>query len=136
MNKVFNLSLENLNILIKEILNILENKNYIILLNGDLASGKTTLIKNIFSNYSVTSPTFTIQNCYENNIFHYDFYHQSFLDIYNLGLLEEFDKKGWHFIEWADNNLIKFLLKSNFNILNIEIEFLFDKIERKYSLNI
>lgn len=134
MNKVFINSLENLDNLTKEILNIIKDKNYLILLNGDLSSGKTTLIKKLFYNYKVTSPTFTIQHCYGNSIFHYDMYHQSFLDIYNLGLLEEFNKNGWHFIEWADDDLINFILKTGFNILNIKIEFLDDNISRKYSL--
>lgn len=134
MNEIVTTSLEDINSLTEKILNIIKDKNYLILLNGNLASGKTTLIKKLFSQYSVTSPSFSIQNCYGNSIFHYDLYHQSFLDIYNLGLLEEFDKNGWHFIEWADDDFINFILKSNFNILKIKIEFVPDIKTRKYTL--
>ena len=66
-------------------------------------------------------------------MFHYDFYRVEFEEILTLGLLEEFEKSGSHFIEWVDISLKELLLDAGFNLfeLNIEIN---DSKSRKYIL--
>ena len=51
-------------------------KSGVVLLSGDLASGKTTLVKAIIKAHdideSVTSPTFSLMQIYGKDIYHYD----------------------------------------------------------------
>lgn len=113
-------------------------KNCIIFLNGTLASGKTTLTKAIVKEFgnigiAVTSPTFSLQNRYGNDLFHYDLYRVSFDEIIDLGLYEEFDKDGWHIVEWADEKLKTFLESAGYNTFNISINIL-DPNSREYIL--
>jgi tRNA threonylcarbamoyladenosine biosynthesis protein TsaE len=107
------------------------NKDIVVLLRGDLASGKTTLVKrfvnNIGLNDKVTSPTFSLQSIYGDNIYHYDVYNKSLEEFISLGMLEEFEKNGIHFVEWGDEKLETILKDYGFQILIIEIE----KIENK-----
>jgi len=108
----------------KEILN-LTRESGIVLLNGDLASGKTTLVKTIARlrgfNQEVTSPTFSLEHIYSNNIFHYDLYRVEFEDLVSLGLIDEFEKDGLHLIEWVDERLKGLLLRAGFDIVQVEI---------------
>lgn len=119
-----NSSLENISDIAKKLKETLP-KNCIIFLNGTLASGKTTLTKAIVREFGslepVTSPTFSLQNIYSNNLFHYDLYMVNFDEIINLGLYEEFDKPGWHIVEWADDKLKAFLESAGYNTFNITI---------------
>ena len=112
-------------------------QNCIIFLNGTLASGKTTLTKAIVEEFSVleavTSPTFSLQNIYSDDLFHYDLYRVNFDEIINLGLYEEFEKKGWHIIEWGDIKLKTFLDSAGYNTFNITINIL-DSNSREYIL--
>jgi len=102
------------------------NKDIVVLLRGDLASGKTTLVKNYLKELNidenVTSPTFSIQSCYANNIYHYDTYNKTLQEFVALGLLEEFEKEGIHFVEWGGLDLEKILLEYGFETLVVEIE--------------
>jgi len=81
------------------------NKN-IIILTGTLGSGKTTLVKEFAKSKgikeSVTSPTFSLQNVYGNEIYHYDLYNKSKDEFLALGMVEELEKKGYHFLEWGE----------------------------------
>jgi len=103
------LDLKDISLVVEKVYSIVKDKkNIIILLQGDLASGKTTFVKEyvkfIGIESIVQSPTFSIQTIY-NNIFHYDIYNKSLDDFIALGLLEEFEKDGIHFVEWGDNRL-------------------------------
>lgn len=112
-------------------------QNCIIFLNGTLASGKTTLTKAIVEEFgileAVTSPTFSLQNIYSDDLFHYDLYRVNFDEIINLGLYEEFEKKGWHIIEWGEPKLKTFLDSAGYNTFNITINIL-DSNSREYIL--
>ena len=93
----------------------------IIILSGPLGSGKTTLIKEFVKQkgYNATSPTFSLQNIY-GDIYHYDVYQKkdAFL---NLGMIEELEKEGYHFIEWGEE--IEDILKTyGFDYLKITIK--------------
>jgi tRNA threonylcarbamoyladenosine biosynthesis protein TsaE len=82
----------------------------VILLNGDLGSGKTTftqrLLKNLGYIEPVDSPTYTIVNEYQLNhhikVFHFDLYrikHKE--ELYEIGFEEYFaGKDNYTIIEW------------------------------------
>lgn len=100
--------------------------NIIVLLRGDLASGKTTLVKKILASKGckehVTSPTFSLQSIYNETFFHYDLYNKTLGDFIALGLLEEFEKEGIHLIEWGDETLEHLLHEYGFDILVVSIK--------------
>ena len=102
-------------------------KKNIVILSGTLGSGKTTFVKEFVKSVGikeiVSSPTFSIQNIYEDKIFHYDLYNKDINDFLSLGMLEELDKKGYHFIEWGED-LENYLKQFGFEYLKIEIEFI------------
>jgi len=106
----------------------------IIFLVGNLAAGKTTLTKSIARERGVegevTSPTFSLQQCYEENLFHYDLYRIENSEFMELGLFEEFDKEGWHMVEWGDEALKNFLLSAGYEVFTVTIEPFEEK--RKY----
>ena len=93
----------------KQIINLLFDTR-LILLRGDLGTGKTTLIKSILNEMglkeNITSPTFSIVNEYELNresIYHFDLYRikdKKELDI--LGFDEYLDSGQKCFIEWPE----------------------------------
>ena len=91
MQKKFELELNQLSILTKYLEKII-NEDCIVILRGDLASGKTTLVKNYVKALGladlVTSPTFSLQAIYSNDIFHYDVYNKTLdkriIKLYNL----------------------------------------------------
>ncbi len=111
----------------------IDNKNIVVLLQGDLASGKTTFVKKYVKSLGiediVTSPTFSLQVVYGENIFHYDVYNKTLEEFLFLGLLEEFEKDGIHFVEWGDDKLETILKEYGFNILKLKIKKLKDKRE-------
>lgn len=131
MNQKFELGLNELDIVLSNVHSCINNKDTVVLLRGDLASGKTTFVKNYIKYIGiddcVTSPTFSIQTMYSNDIFHYDIYNKTLEDFIALGLLEEFEKKGIHFVEWGEDRLEKILHEYGFEVINIKIEKLNDK---------
>jgi len=131
MNQKFELGLDELDVILSKVHSCINNKDTVVLLRGDLASGKTTFVKNyvkyIGIDECVTSPTFSIQTMYSSEIFHYDIYNKSLEDFVALGLLEEFEKKGIHFVEWGEDRLEKILQEYGFEVINIKIEKLNNK---------
>ncbi len=121
--KKYELLLSELPALANEILK--DFSSGVIILNGDLASGKTTLTKQIVKslglNNEVTSPTFSLQQCYGNEIFHYDIYNKGIEHFISLGMLEELEKDGLHLVEWGDERLKNILLSAGFDVLVIDI---------------
>lgn len=107
-------------------LNELLPSSAIVFLTGNLASGKTTLTKAIAKakgiESEVTSPTFSLQQCYDKNLFHYDLYRIENDEFMELGLFEEFDKDGWHMVEWGDEFLKSFLLSAGYDVFTVTIE--------------
>ena len=103
-----------------------EFSNGAILLRGDLAAGKTTLtqaiVKILGIEDEVTSPTFSLQQCYGNNVFHYDIYNKGLDNFISLGMLEELEKDGLHLVEWGDDALKKILVDAGFDVLEINIK--------------
>ncbi len=97
----------------------------IIFLTGDLASGKTTLTQAIAKSKGVkeevTSPTFSLQQCYSQDLYHYDLYRIENHEFMELGLFEEFDKEGWHMVEWGEDTLKQFLLDAGYEVFTVTI---------------
>ena len=92
----------------KKIIPLLKYK--LVFLEGELGSGKTTLIKQFckelgFKN-QVTSPTFPLLNIYKNNeknIYHADLYRLKNIDEINeLGFYELVESNNWFFVEWPE----------------------------------
>ena len=100
--------------------------NAIVFLRGDLAAGKTTLTQAVAKakgiEAEVTSPTFSLQQCYSEDLYHYDLYRLDHDEFMNLGLFEEFEKEGWHMIEWGSDALKAFLEGVGYNVVLVEIE--------------
>ncbi len=111
--------------------------NGVVLLRGDLATGKTTLVKAIVKamdiEESVTSPTFSLQQCYGEKIYHYDLYNHGLDHFISLGMLEELEKEGLHFVEWGDEALQELLEDAGISVALIEIEKVADN-KRKYKV--
>ena len=104
-------------------------QNAIVFLRGDLAAGKTTLTQAIAKakgiEGEVTSPTFSLQQCYEGHdgthLYHYDLYRLEHEEFMQMGLFEEFEKSGWHMVEWGSDALKAFLVSVGYNVAMIEI---------------
>lgn len=121
MNK---LSLEELPQLCSDITELLPHGG-VVILQGDLASGKTTFTQ-VFARFlgmedSVTSPTFSLQQHYGEQLYHYDLYNYGFEKFLSLGMMEELEREGYHLIEWGDEPLINLLKRSGIETLIVKI---------------
>jgi len=97
----------------------------VVILQGDLASGKTTFTQ-AFARFlgvgdSVTSPTFSLQQRYGEKLYHYDLYNYGFEKFLSLGMMEELEHEGYHLIEWGDEPLINLLKRSGIETLIVKI---------------
>ena len=124
----YHLSLGNIDILTKNISsNIKLDEVTVIFLNAKVGSGKTTLVQNVAVSLgvdaNVSSPTFSIMNVYEDKIFHYDLYNTTIEKFISLAMLDNFDNKGIHIVEWGDEVLKEIIEGSSCNIISINIEF-------------
>ncbi len=131
--------LDTLDSVATEILDTLPS-DAVVLLNGNLAVGKTTLVKSFVEalgvdSHLITSPTFSLQQSYSEKIFHYDFYRVDFIELVELGLVDEFEKEGLHFVEWASKELIELLSRAGFKIYSIDIDIVNSSL-REYSLEV
>jgi len=109
----------------------------VVILQGDLAAGKTTLTQ-AFAKYlgldeAVTSPTFSLQQCYGEQLFHYDIYNHGLDHFLSLGMLEELEKDGYHLIEWGDASLADILKSAQIPTINVKITEL-DETKRVYRI--
>lgn len=111
--------------------------NGVIILRGDLAAGKTTLTKNIVASLGlddeVTSPTFSLQQCYGDRVYHYDVYNKGIDNFISMGMLEELEKDGLHIVEWGDDKLKDILVNAGFEVLEIDIKKIDDN-KREYTI--
>jgi tRNA threonylcarbamoyladenosine biosynthesis protein TsaE len=101
----------------------------LVLLSGDLGSGKTTLTKGIVSalgaarEEDVTSPTFTLLHTYgeAQPVFHGDLYRiENFHDFETLGMEDLFAKPAIVILEWSE----RFPLPSPWPEVRIRLEHL------------
>ena len=129
MKKIIELeNTEDLKIAVKSLQSFLNPSKNIVLLNGDLGSGKTTFVVEYCSQYglSASSPTFSVIQNYKNekiNIAH--------VDLYRLNDESEIDSVGfWDlftanydviFIEWSSKLNTKDL-PLDWTIMNIDLQ--------------
>ena len=125
MTKNINYSIEEISRTAKIILS-LKPSSKIFIFNGEMGSGKTTLIKAIIKELgyegTVSSPTFSIINEYLNGdkIYHFDFYRiKSRDELLDIGIDEYISSNDWCFIEWP--NLITDMLPDKHIELNIDV---------------
>lgn len=104
------------------------NKSDIIVLNGELGSGKTKFTEGFLSYFNleneISSPTFSIVNEYNSknniNIYHFDVYRLSSSDeFYAIGG-DEYFNKGICIVEWGE------IIKDVFPKKTIQINFFRD----------
>ena len=118
-------TLDEIDLVAKKLLKKFKNK--VIIFNGEVGSGKTTLIRSIVNELGtydkISSPTFSIVNEYKvlnGIVYHFDFYrinnHNEALDI---GIYEYLNSENWNFIEWADK--IQVLLPKNLIKINLSV---------------
>lgn len=81
----------------------------IVVLTGDLGSGKTKFVQGVLRNFGledeISSPTFTIVNEYNSNqinIYHFDVYRLADIDEFYAMGGDEYFSKGICLIEWGE----------------------------------
>ncbi|QSZ41847.1 tRNA (adenosine(37)-N6)-threonylcarbamoyltransferase complex ATPase subunit type 1 TsaE [Sulfurimonas aquatica] len=133
---IYRLGLEDLSPLVAKFKN--EITDGVVILRGDLAAGKTTLVKEVVKAMEiedmVTSPTFSLQQVYGSRIYHYDMYNHGLEHFLSLGMMEELDKEGLHFVEWGDDELLKILTLAEIPTVTIDIEKISND-EREYRVD-
>ena len=97
-----------------------QNKTVVILIKDAILGGAERQALGLAD--LVTSPTFSLQAIYSDNIFHYDVYNKTLGEFISLGMLEEFEKNGVHFVEWGDEKLEILLNDYGYRVILIEIE--------------
>ena len=118
-------------------LNLNLGKKTIILLKGQLGSGKTTFVKELllykYKFNDVNSPTFGIINSYnisKNLIFHYDLYRiNNASELDEIGFYDNLETEAVHFIEWPEiipqklinaNYIISFEILDQYRLISID----------------
>lgn len=119
-------SIEQLDLVAKQILE--QNPSKVLLFNGEMGAGKTTLIKKLCENLGVneptSSPTFSLVNEYytTNNqyIYHFDCYRlKTEIEALDMGIDEYLYSGYWCFIEWAEK--ITNLIPEQHSVITIEV---------------
>ena len=131
-----NYTLQNINTAIEYISTYLISYK-VIVFNGTMGAGKTTLIshlcKSLQTTDDISSPTFSIVNEYHSSIgiiYHFDLYRiESLEEAFDFGIEEYLYSNNYCFIEWSER--IAELLPEHYLEVNITIA---SEIER--SLNI
>ncbi|KFF04539.1 tRNA (adenosine(37)-N6)-threonylcarbamoyltransferase complex ATPase subunit type 1 TsaE [Flavobacterium reichenbachii] len=104
------------------------NPKKIILFNGDMGVGKTTLIKQLCKSLGVedatSSPTFSLVNEYYTNnnqiVYHFDFYRlNKETEALDMGVDDYLYSGNWCFIEWSEK--IANLLPEEYSTVNIQL---------------
>ena len=107
---------------------IASNPKKIILFNGEMGVGKTTLIKQLCKNLNVedatSSPTFSLVNEYytSNNqiVYHFDFYRlNKETEALDMGVDDYLYSGNWCFIEWSEK--IASLIPEDHSTVTIEL---------------
>lgn len=124
MNIVF--SLDQIQEVAQQILD--SNPKKIILFNGEMGVGKTTLIKQLCKSLGVkdatSSPTFSLVNEYYTSdnqiVYHFDFYRlNKETEALDMGVDDYLYSGNWCFIEWSEK--IASLLPEDTSTITIEL---------------
>ena len=107
---------------------LVQNPKKIILFNGEMGVGKTTLIKQLCKNLGVedatSSPTFSLVNEYytSNNqiVYHFDFYRlNKETEALDMGVDDYLYSGNWCFIEWSEK--IASLIPEEHSVVTIKL---------------
>ena len=107
---------------------IAQNPEKIILFNGEMGVGKTTLIKQLCKSLGVkdatSSPTFSLVNEYQTsdnkNVYHFDFYRiNNESEALDMGVDDYLYSDNWCFIEWSEK--ISSLIPDEHSVVTIEL---------------
>jgi tRNA threonylcarbamoyladenosine biosynthesis protein TsaE len=107
---------------------VAQNPHKVIIFNGQMGVGKTTLIKVLAAilgvKDTISSPTFSLVNEYKvtenQNVYHFDVYRlQSESEALDMGIDEYLYSGHWCFIEWAEK--IPNLLPDLYTTINLEL---------------
>ncbi|PJJ07883.1 tRNA threonylcarbamoyladenosine biosynthesis protein TsaE [Flavobacterium sp. 1] len=105
-----------------------QNPNKVILFNGDMGVGKTTLIKQLCKTLGVqdatSSPTFSLVNEYQTDtnqtVYHFDFYRlNKETEALDMGVDDYLYSGNWCFIEWSEK--IAGLIPQQHTVITIEL---------------
>ena len=105
-----------------------QNPNKVVLFNGYMGVGKTTLIKSLSQKLGVkgntSSPTFSLVNEYQitdnHIVYHFDCYRlKTEVEALDIGIDDYLYSGNWCFIEWPEK--IQSLIPEKCSIINIEI---------------
>ncbi len=105
-----------------------EKPHKVILFNGEMGAGKTTLIKQLCKTLGVSdatsSPTFSLVNEYQttNNqtVYHFDFYRiKNETEALDMGIDDYLYSGNWCFIEWSEK--IPNLIPEAHSVISIEL---------------
>ena len=124
---------------LKEIsLRVTQNLNHkIILINGEMGAGKTTLIKEILEGLNVvdniSSPTVSLINEYktkgEDIIYHMDLYRINQIEeLEGIGFFEYLESGNLCFIEWGE--IVENMIGEDYNKFNLSINNNFRILEK------
>lgn len=105
-----------------------QNPNKVILFNGEMGAGKTTLIKQLCKTLGVeeatSSPTFSLVNEYQTTknhiVYHFDFYRlNQESEALDMGVEDYLYSGNWCFIEWSEK--IENLIPEHHSIITIQL---------------
>jgi tRNA threonylcarbamoyladenosine biosynthesis protein TsaE len=122
----FVFSLDKIGIAAAEVL--AQNPHRVILFNGEMGAGKTTLIKEICHALGVhnatSSPTFSLVNEYVSdsgeNVYHFDMYRiKKETEALDMGIEEYLYSGSWCFIEWSEK--IPNLIPENHSVIALSV---------------
>jgi tRNA threonylcarbamoyladenosine biosynthesis protein TsaE len=105
-----------------------QNPDKVILFNGEMGAGKTTLIKQLCKTLGVeeatSSPTFSLVNEYQTTknqiVYHFDFYRLNReSEALDMGVEDYLYSGNWCFIEWSEK--IENLIPEHHSIITIQL---------------